>query len=58
MSNSYLSQISLELSLKKWVTKKFIPEHIKLEIIADKPSKYNRHYYPTTQDLRNITKNV
>ena len=28
VSDSYLSQIILKLSLKKWVTKELIPEHI------------------------------
>ena len=38
------------------VTKEFILEHINLGVIADKPSQYSRCYYPTTQDLQNITK--
>ena len=58
VSNSYLSQVSLKLSLKEWVTKELIPQHIKQGILDDRPSEYDRHYYPTIQDLRNITKSV
>ena len=33
-------------------------EHMKQAIIEDIPSTYDRHYHPTIQDLRNITKSV
>ena len=58
MTNSYLSQVSLKLSLSEWVKKELIPQHIKQGIIEDIPSTYDRHYHPTVQDLRNITKSV
>ena len=56
VNNSYLCQVSLKLSLKEWVTKELIPQHIKQGILDDRPSEYDRHYYPTIQDLRNIPK--
>ena len=58
VSNSYLSQVSLKLSLKEWVNKELIQQHIKQGILENKPSEYDRHYYPTTKDLRNITKSA
>ena len=58
VSNSYFSQVSLKLSLKEWVNKELIPQHIKQGILENKSSEYDRHYYPTTQDLRNITKSA
>ena len=47
VTNSYLSQVSLKLSLKEWVMK---------GIIDDIPSEFDKHYHPTAQDLRNMTK--
>ncbi len=58
VSNSYLSQISLKLALQEWVTKELIPFHIQKGILDSIPSEFNRHYHPTTQDLRNITRNA
>ena len=59
VTNSYLSQVSLKLSLKEWVMKELIPVHLKKGIIDDIPSEFDRHYHPTAQDLRNsMTKGV
>lgn len=58
VSNSYLSQVSLKLSLKEWVNKELIPQHLQKGILHENPSEYDRRYYPTTQDLRNITKSI
>ena len=58
VSNSYLSQVSLKLSLNEWVKKELIPQHIQQGILENKPSEYDGHYYPTTKDLRNITKSA
>lgn len=58
LCNSYLSQVSLKLSLNEWVNKELIPRHIKQGILEDIPSEYDRHYHPTIQDLRNMTKRV
>ena len=58
VTNSYLSQVSLKLSLSEWVKKELIPQHIKQGIIEDIPSSYDRHYHPTVQDLRSIIKSV
>ena len=35
VTNSYLSQVSLKLSLKEWVMKELIPVHLKKGIIDD-----------------------
>ena len=56
--NNHLSQVSLKLALKEWVMKELIPEHMKQGVLVDKPSEYDRRYYPTVQDLRNMTKCV
>ena len=58
VTNSYLSQVSLKLSPSEWVKKELIPQHIKQGIIEDIPSTYDRHYHPSVQDLRSITKSV
>ena len=59
VTNSYLSQVSLKLSLKEWAMKELIPVHLyKKGIIDDIPSEFDRHYHPTAQDLRNMTKGV
>ncbi len=57
VSNSYLSQISLK-ALQEWVTKELIPLHIQKGILDSIPSEFDRHYHPTTQDMRNITRNA
>ncbi len=56
--NSHLNQISLKLSLKEWVHREVIPKHMKNGILEEMPNEFDRRYYPTTQDLRNITKGV
>ena len=56
VTNSYLSQVSLKLSLKGWVMKELIPVHLKKGIIDDIASQFDRLYHPTAQDLRNMTK--
>lgn len=56
--NSHLSQISLMLALKEWVNKELIPDHLNQGQLMNKPSEYDRRYYPTVQDLRNMTKSV
>ena len=38
VTNSYLSQVSLKLSLSEWVKKELIPQHIKQGIIKNIPS--------------------
>ncbi len=58
VSNSYLSQISLKLALQEWVTKELIPLHIQKGKLDSILSEFDRHYHPTTQDLRNITRNA
>ena len=45
VTNSYLSQVSLKLSLSEWVKRELIPQHIKQGIIEDIPSTYDRHLH-------------
>lgn len=53
---SHLNQINLLLALKEWVDKELISNHLKTGQLTTKPSEHDRRYYPTTQDLRNMTK--
>ena len=56
--NSHLSQVSLMLALKEWVNQELIPEHLRQGLISSRPSEYDRRYFPTVEDLRNIKKRV
>ena len=56
--NSHLSQVSLMLALKEWVNQELIPEHMRQGLLSNKPSDYDRRYYPTVEDLRNMKKRV
>ena len=56
--NSHLSQVSLMLALKEWVNQELIPEHLRQGLLLTRPSEYDRRYYPTVEDLRNIKKRV
>ena len=53
---SFLSKRALWLSLKTWVQKELIPKHLSEGIITNKPSVYNRAYYPTAEDVRVMVK--
>ena len=54
--NSHLSQVSLMLALKEWVNQELIPDHLRQGLLSDRPSEYDRRYYPTVEDLRNMKK--
>lgn len=58
ISHSHLSQISLLLALKSWVNQELIPQHIQQGILTSKPAEYNRQYYPTVEDVRNMSRRV
>ena len=46
------------LALKEWVNQELIPEHLRQGLLSDRPSEYDRRYFPTVEDLRNIKKRV
>ena len=55
---SHLSQISLMLALKSWVYLDLIPDHLLQGIITSRPPEYDRRYYPTVEDVRNMSRSV
>ena len=44
------------LALKEWVNQELIPDHLRQGLLSDRPSEYDRRYYPTVEDLRNMKK--
>ena len=56
--HSHLSQISLMLALKSWVNHDLIPEHLRQGILTSRPAEYDRRYYPTVEDVRNMSQSV
>ncbi len=56
--NSHLNLMSLMLALKEWVNKELIPDHLKKGKLLTTPNEFDRRYYPTVQDLRNMTKSI
>ena len=46
------------LALKEWVNQELIPEHLCQGLLSNRPSEYDRRYFPTMEDLRNIKKRV
>ncbi len=48
----FLNQRSLKLSLKTWVDKELVPKHLEAGIITQRPTTYNRAYYPNAEDVR------
>ena len=56
--NSHLSQVSLMLALKEWVNQELIPQHMRQGLLLNRPSEYDRRYFPTVEDLRNMKKRV
>ncbi len=52
VQESFLNQRSLKLSLKTWVDKELIPKHLTDGVITQRPTMYNRAYYPNTEDIR------
>ena len=51
----FLNQRALRLSLKTWV-EELISKHLNEGVITNKPSDYNRAYYPTAEDIRVMVK--
>ena len=58
ISQSHLSHISLMLALRDWINHTLIPDHLHQGILTAKPSEYDRRYYPTVEDVRNMSRKV
>lgn len=58
ISHSHLNHISLMLALRDWINNELVPEHLRQGILTEKPSEYDRQYYPTVEDMRNISRRV
>ena len=54
----HLSHISLTLALRDWINHTLIPDHLHQGILTAKPSEYDRRYYPTVEDVRNMSRKV
>lgn len=46
--------VSLKLVVQNWVTKVLIPQQIQEGILNEPPQPFNRAYFPTKKDLRNV----
>lgn len=49
-----LTPISLKMAIQDWVRKELIPQHLNDGILERPPQPFNRSYFPTNKDLRNI----
>ena len=58
ISQSHLSHISLQLALRDWINHTLIPDHLHQGILTANPSEYDRRYYPTVEDVRNMSRKV
>ena len=52
VSDTRLTALSLKLVVDNWVTKVLIPKE---GIIKEVPQPFNRAYFPTKKDLRNMS---
>ena len=55
VSDTRLTALSLKLVVDNWVTKVLIPGQMKEGIIKEVPQPFNRAYFPTKKDLRNMS---
>ena len=58
VTHSHLSQISLMLAVKEWVNQELIPRHLQQGVLNSRPSQFDRRYFPTVDDLRNMTRHT
>jgi len=49
-----LNLVSLKLVVHDWVTKTLISKQLQVGILNELPSPYDRAYFPTKKDLRNV----
>ena len=54
--HSHLSQISLILALRDWIKHELIPQHLSNGILSQVPNEHDRRYFPTAEDIKNISK--
>ena len=43
------------LAVKEWVNQELIPRHLQQGVLATQPNEFDRRYFPTVEDLRNMT---
>lgn len=53
VTDVHLSHLNLKLVLEDWVNSELIPQHQKEGKLVERPSQFNRSYFPTNKDLRN-----
>ena len=56
VQHSHLNQMSLSLALKHWINHELIPQHLKQGILTESPHKFDRRYFPTTEDVKNMSR--
>ena len=54
VTEAHLHNLHLKLVLDDWVKNHLIPKHKQEGVIQETPSQYDRAYFPTTKDLRNV----
>ena len=54
VTEAHLHNLNLKLVLEDWVRNQLIPKHKQEGILQETPNHYNRGYFPTTKDLRNV----
>lgn len=53
-----LSPVSLRMAIQDWVKKELIPLHLSNGTLEHPPQLFNRSYFPTNKDLRNIARHA
>ena len=53
VTDVHLNHLNLKLVLEDWVNSELIPQHQKEGKLVERPSQFNRSYFPTNKDLRN-----
>ena len=51
---AHLHSLNLRLVLEDWVKNELIPKHKQEGVLLETPDEYNRAYFPTIKDLRNV----
>ena len=46
------------LAVKEWVNQELIPRHIEQGILTNRPTDFDRRYFPTVEDFRNMTRHT
>jgi len=56
--HSHLNPVNLILALKDWIDHDLISQHLNHNRLTSVSSAYDRRYYPTQEDLRNMSRKV